>query len=52
MWAYTPKQAAGFLWYAARRLKLQQAEQLSTAALAASGDGKTITKALKELQRQ
>lgn len=50
-WRYTPRQLAGFLYFARRRQRHELAEQLSTAALAARADGKEVKKALRDLTK-
>jgi hypothetical protein len=46
---YTPRQIAAFVVIAADRRRRELAEQLQIHALAAQGQGKAITGALKDL---
>jgi hypothetical protein len=48
---YTPRQVTAFSLLANERLKLDMANKLALHALAAKGDGKTIQKQIKNLEK-
>ncbi|MEK9752507.1 MAG: hypothetical protein VW338_04750 [Rhodospirillaceae bacterium] len=48
---YTPRAMQGWLYFAARRRRRELAGELAVAALAASGDGKSIKKQIKTWER-
>lgn len=52
MWDYTPRQALGFVWYAARRHKRESIEALVLQFNAARGDPKDIKKQVKEAAKE
>jgi hypothetical protein len=49
---YTPRQIAAFCFLANKRRKLEAADALSLAALAARGKPKDVTAATKKLQKE
>jgi hypothetical protein len=51
VWAMTPRQIAGSLYFAERRRKREAAEQLVLHALAARGEPRMLKKRVEDLQR-
>jgi len=49
VWGYTPRQISGWLYFAARRKRMEAAETLSLHTLASRGDPKDLKKQHKEL---
>lgn len=51
MWDYTPREVAGWLWYAQRRRKREMLELTIASFDGARGDPKAIKKQIKDLAR-
>lgn len=51
VWSYSPRQIAGYLFLASKRLKATSAEKLIMGTLAARGELKTVRKTIKEMQK-
>jgi len=51
VWRYTPREIAGWTFYAARRQQRRSVEQTVIGFNAARGDPKAIKKQVKELER-
>ncbi|MDK1386377.1 hypothetical protein QN224_13255 [Sinorhizobium sp. 8-89] len=52
VWSYTPRQIAGFLHFAAVRMKREQAIDLATGFNAARGKPQDVSKRIRELQKE
>ncbi|WP_160310511.1 hypothetical protein [Microvirga vignae] len=52
VWKYTPRQLAGFLWYAGRRIQRERAALLALQASAARGKPEDVKKQIKELSKE
>ena len=52
VWAMTPRQIAGSLYFARRRRQREAAEQLALGALAARGEPREVKRQLDQLQRE
>jgi hypothetical protein len=52
VWSYTPRQVAGFLEFATKRLKREQAARLATGFSASRGKPQDVRKQVKELTKE
>lgn len=51
MWGYTPREIAGWLFFAGKRKAREAGEQLSLGAAAARGEPRALKKQIKELTK-
>lgn len=51
VWGYTPREIAGWLFFAGKRKAREAGEQLSLGAAAARGEPRALKKQIKELTK-